>query len=39
MLNVNVNVPGIGNKLVSNWEQNMLHKNFSKFYIEKGYLC
>ena len=30
---------GIGAKLVSNWEQNMLYIKFRKFYVEKGYLC
>ena len=30
---------GIGNKLVSNWEQNMLYtKKVSKLSVEKGYL-
>ena len=28
----------IGAKLVSKWEQNMLHTKVSKFYVEKEYL-
>ena len=32
-------VYGIGDKMVSNWEQNMLYTEVSKFYVEKEYLC
>ena len=32
-------VYGIGAKVVSNWEQNMLYTKIRNVYVEKWYLC